>query len=238
MPAYSLTEPAVAAFIVIPVLLVLALLFATSHAYADGGRAVPLGLVAVAASFWMGATWMVASTGVLRQWDAVPPPLALMLVAILALGLGIAFSPFGSRIVTTVPLWVLVAVQAFRFPLELAMHAMYERGIMPEQMSYSGYNFDIFTGVSALAVAWAVRTGQRRLARAWNVVGLLLLANILTIALISTPLVRYFGEDKLNIWVTYPPFVWLPSVMVLAAWTGHLLVFRSLRATSPAHSRP
>jgi heme exporter protein D len=28
--------------------------------------------------------------------------------------------------------------------------------------------------------------------------------------------------------VTYPPFVWLPAVMVLAALAGHLLIFRAL----------
>ena len=49
-----------------------------------------------------------------------------------------------------VPLWILVAVQGFRLPLELAMHRLYERGIMPEQMSYSGRNFDIVTGATAL----------------------------------------------------------------------------------------
>jgi len=32
-----------------------------------------------------------------------------------------------------------------------------------------------------------------------------------------------------NTWVTYPPFVWLPAMMVLVAWAGHILVFRSLQ---------
>jgi hypothetical protein len=40
---------------------------------------------------------------------------------------------------------------------------------------------------------------------------------------------RYFGDDRLNVWVTYPPYVWLPAVMVLAAFAGHLTIFRALR---------
>ena len=48
---------------------------------------------------------------------------------------------------------MLVGVQGFRLPLELAMHRMYERGIMPVQMSYSGLNYDILTGIRALVVA-------------------------------------------------------------------------------------
>ena len=38
-----------------------------------------------------------------------------------------------------------------------------------------------------------------------------------------------FGPDLLNTLVMFPPFVWLPAVMVLMAFTGHLLVARALR---------
>ena len=83
-----------------------------------------------------------------------------------------------------------------------------------------------------VAVLLATRIGGRRLAWIWNVAGFALLLNILTIAVLSTPLVAYFGERRLNIWIAYPPFVWLPAVMVLVAMTGHLLIFR--RLASPA----
>ena len=56
------------------------------------------------------------------------------------------------------------------------MHRMYERGVMPVQMSYCGLNFDILTGISApLLVAGLVYRGVagRRLVRLWNVLGLL-----------------------------------------------------------------
>jgi hypothetical protein len=110
------------------------------------------------------------------------------------------------------------------------MHSAYERGVMPEQMSYSGFNFDIVTGATAIVVAALLATGigGRPLAFAWNVLGLTLLLNIVVIAVLSTPLFTYFGEERLNVWVTYPPFVWLPTVMVLVALTGHLIIFRRL----------
>ena len=119
------------------------------------------------------------------------------------------------------------------------MHEMYERGVMPVQMSYSGRNFDIITGVSAFVVAGLVAGGRagRWVIVAWNVLGLLLLLNVVTIAILSTPLFRYFGDDRLNVWVTYPPFVWLPAVMVLAALAGHLLVFRAIGTGARRPSR-
>ena len=116
------------------------------------------------------------------------------------------------------------------------MHRAYTEGVMPVQMSYSGRNLDILSGVSAGLLGLALARGPvpRWLVTAWNLGGLALLVNIVTVAVISTPLFRWFGDDKLNTWVTYPPFVWLPAVMVTAALIGHLLVFRWLASTAGA----
>jgi hypothetical protein len=241
MPAYSWTDPAVLTFIAIPAGLVAALLWCVDTASkrldesAESRHRALLTTVVVSAA-WMVATWIAASSGVLRQWDATPPPLAFVVVGIVALAAVIAFSGYGDRLTTGLPIAVLIAIQGFRLPLEMAMHEMYERGVMPVQMSYSGRNFDILTGISAFIVAWLVARGigRRWLIIAWNLLGLGLLVNIVTIAILSTPLFRYFGEDRENVWVNYPQFVWLPAVMVLAALAGHLLIFRAVAALEPS----
>jgi len=199
-------------------------------------RAVSVTAIATAA--WLALTWVAASTGVLRRFDAKPPPFAFLVVAIAALGLVVAFSPMGTRLVAGLPLSVLVGVQVFRFPLELLMHRAYEDGLMPVQMSYSGRNWDILTGFTAGLLGLALRRWRlpRWVVMGWNVGGLLLLANVVGIAIVSTPILRWFGDDRLNTWVAYPPFVWLPAVMVVAAWAGHLLVFRKLAAPKPPRS--
>ena len=235
MPPYSWSDPLVLAFLVIPVLLVLQLVATVSYASRqldepETARRTALTGSVVIAALWMGATWAAADSGALRQWDAMPPPFALLVGAIVGLAVTLAFTPYGTRLVLGLPLWALIGIQGFRLPLELAMHGMYERGIMPVQMSYSGRNFDGLTGISAVIVAWLVGTGRAgtRLALVWNVVGFALLMNVVGVAILSTPRFQYFGPDRLNVWVTYPPFVWLPAVMVLAALAGHLLIFRAL----------
>jgi len=66
--------------------------------------------------------------------------------------------------------------------------------------------------------------------RAWNIVGTLLLANILTVAILSAPTpLRVFHNEPANVWIADAPWVWLPSVFVLAAILGHVLVYRRLR---------
>jgi hypothetical protein len=229
------SDPVVAAFVLIPLLLVAALAWGVVAAWRRSGapatestRAASLTVVAAAA--WMAVTWSAASRGLLQRWDLTPPPFAMLIVATIAIALALAVSPVGVRLARFVPLWALVLVQAFRLPLELAMHALYERGIMPRPMSYAGRNFDVVTGATALVVAvLAYSGGARRLVAAWNAMGLALLVNVVAVAILSTPRFRFFGPDQLSTFVTYPPYVWLPAVMVLAALAGHLVVFRALR---------
>jgi hypothetical protein len=234
---YSYSDPAVAAFVVIPGVLAALLVWGTAsawrHSRASAAATATVSLlVAAAAAGWMAATWRVAASGVLRDWNRNPPPFFFLVLAIVALASVIAFSGLGRRLSAFLPLWVLVAVQGFRLPLEVAMHAMYERGIMPREMTYTGRNFDILTGAGAIVVAALVVAGfaGRRAIAVWNVAGLALLVNVVTVAILATPRFDYFGTTPLNVWVTYPPFVWLPAVMVLAAFAGHLIVFRSLRS--------
>jgi len=238
MPRYSLSDPAVLAFFIIPILLVTALMWATAEAWQRSGAARPTvvraaAVAGLAAIAWMAITWAAASSGIFLEWDRVPPPFGVLVFLIVVVSAAIAFSAFGSRIARYVPLWSLVAVQAFRLPLELAMHGMYTRGIMPVQMSYSGLNFDIVTGITAVIVAALVATGRggKALVATWNVLGLMLLINVVIVAILGTPRFRFFGDEQLNTWVFYPPFVWLPAVMVLAALAGHLLIFRALSAS-------
>jgi hypothetical protein len=237
MPDYALVDIDMLAFVVIPIGLVAALAWGIAVASRRSGepararrRALSVVLLAVV---WMSQKWVAAASGVLRRWEATPPPFALLVVGGVLLAFLIAYGGYGRRLSTGVPLWTIVAVQGFRLPLELAMHAMYERGIMPEQMSYSGRNFDVLTGATAIVVAALARGGRapRWVIAAWNVAGLALLINVVTIAIVSTPRFAYFGADRLNVWVTYPPFVWLPAVMVVAALAGHLLIFRALRVS-------
>jgi hypothetical protein len=117
---------------------------------------------------------------------------------------------------------------------------VYARGNKPVHKSYYGQNIENLTENYAQPVSYqnaTHRTGNRVVA-AWNLLGLALLINVVTVAILATPRFRYFGDDHLNVWVTYPPFVWLPSVMVLAALAGHLLIFRALLQPQPERSSP
>ena len=203
-------------------------------------RVVPdrVGVFAAVSLGWTAVVSVAAFTGLLLPTGRPPVAFLLLFAGILLLGIVLARSTIGERLATGLPLAVLVGFQAFRFPLELAMHRAHSEGLMPVQMSYSGRNFDIVTGVTALLLAIALHLARLPLwvVRAWNWMGLALLVNIVTVAMLSTPAIAYFGPDRLNVFVFQMPYTLLPAVMVLAAWAGHLIVFRAL--SSRAASRP
>ena len=192
----------------------------------------------IGAALWLAVVSGASYSGALLPRGGPPLPFVVLVVSIFAVGVLLARSKVGDRLAAGLPLAVLVGFQGFRLPLELAMHRAYTEGLMPIQMSYSGRNFDIVTGVTAivLAVALALTNVPRWIVQAWNALGLLLLFNILGVAILSTPMFAYFGRDRLNVWVMWMPYTLLPAVMVLAAWAGHLIVWRALNLR--AASRP
>jgi hypothetical protein len=96
---------------------------------------------------------------------------------------------------------------------------------------FHGRNYDNISGLTAIAVSiWLMRGHPSvRVVLAWKMLGVALLANIVIGALLSAPTpLRVFMTEPSSICVTRAPWVWLPAVMVLAALTGHLLVYRRL----------
>lgn len=188
-----------------------------------------LNRTAALTGIWLVAWTLFASTGMLARFDVRPAPLMGMFAASLAAGIWLGFSPLGKILARSVPLWGLVLFQAYRLPLELCMTEAARLGLMPQQMSIEGYNFDFLTGLTALPVAFALWRGAPQwLALAWSAFGSLCMVVIAIVAVAASPMIQAFGPEHVNSWVAYFPYVWLPTVLVALAIAGHILVFRKL----------
>ncbi len=186
----------------------------------------------VASAVWAGIAGVLASSGVLARFDARPQPMAMFMVAVLIVGAATGASSWGAVIAARAPLFAIVLSQAFRLPLELAMHDAATRGIMPVELSFAGYNFDIVTGALAVVVGGLAvfNKAPRALLWTWNIVGIAALVVIVVVAVASSPLLHAFGTEPahLNTWVTQVPYVWLPSILVAFAIAGHIVMTRAL----------
>lgn len=175
---------------------------------------------------------ILARAGALDRYEPLPAPALLVVLALTLTTVGITLGPPGARLVASASLGWVVAFQSFRIVVEWILHRLYVEGVVPVQMTYAGRNFDIVTGITGLALGvWLLsgRAAPRGVVLAWNLLGLGLLINIVTIAVLSTPVsFRVFTVGPPNLLPSTLPWVWLPSLLVQAALGSHVLVFRML----------
>lgn len=181
---------------------------------------------------WLAAFMLTSQRGVFTHFDRIPPPMAIMLAGVVLISIAIGLSSFG-RNAAVLPFASLIGLQAFRFPLELLMHRGVTLGIVPVELSYTGYNFDIATGISAAAIAIALSRGvaiPRSVLWIWNLYGVYCLAAILVVAVLGSPMVHRFGTDPrhVNTWVLFFPYVLVPTQLVVTALSAHMVITRKL----------
>ena len=176
---------------------------------------------------------LLARSGALDRYSPPPPPALLLLLGQTILTVAIIFSSRGTALASNLALGAVVLLQSFRIAVELLLHRLYGEGVVPVQMTWSGRNLDIVTGITGLILGVLLVRGRilpRGVVLGWNVLGLVLLANIVGVAALSTPVpFRVFTEGPPNLLPSTLPWIWLPSFLVQVALGSHLLVFRMLR---------
>lgn len=197
----------------------------------------PLLLTAAGLLLWLAFTGALSATGVL-DFATRPPRMLLLLPLPLLATVALARSAAVGRLLDALPPAGLLYLQSMRVVVELVLWLLYLAGAAPVQMTFEGLNWDVLTGLTAPLVAYLCFTRPRwpwQVAAGWNVVGLALLLNIVTIALLSAPLpIRQFWNEPANTVVSRFPFAWLPLFIVPVAYTLHVLSWRQLRRRAAA----
>lgn len=221
-----------------------ALLLAGLHAgLRRAGRPSPVRTVVwagLALAGWLALTGVVAASGFLSQFDARPPRMVFVLGPALVLTILVARSRWLGAILPHVPLAWPIGAQAFRVFVELMLWWFFAAGLIPRQMTFEGMNFDVVTGLLAIPAALIVArsTSPRGIGIAYNALGLVLLATVVTVAFLSIPgpLRVFANEPALTLPATFP-FVWLPAFMVPVALILHLVSLRQLAGIGQSGSR-
>jgi uncharacterized membrane protein len=107
-------------------------------------------------------------------------------------------------------------------------------------MTFEGRNFDIVTGLLALPVGYLLAKGRisGKFAIAFNIIGLVLLLNILVVAVLSMPTpIRYFMNEPANTLVGEFPFILLPGVLVPIAYGLHIFSLSQLLKQGAADTK-
>lgn len=226
-PSFEITVAFVAVCIAAAALF-LWIVWVSARAAARSARRAALA-AALGVAVWMGLHAAVAASGVL-EGGSMPPRVMPYFLGIITCAILLVVSRVG-RMLSRAPMALLIGFHSFRLPLEMVLHALYEEGMLPQQMTWSGYNFDVVTGATALVLALvAIKQDlPQALVWIWNVLGLGLLVNVVTIAMLSAPVpFRQFMEDPPAVLVFFAPYNWIATVCVFGALVGHLVIFRKL----------
>jgi hypothetical protein len=213
-------------FVVLPV--AVALIVVAGVVRTSGSRVGSIGAVIFAA--WFMTTGTLAVTGFFDAW--APPRLMLVLIVVLAVLIWAFRSRWAARL-AELPLYLLVGFQSFRILVELLIHQAVVEDIAPPNLTWTGNNFDMIPAISALVVAHFANHMFPSWLQIWNIGGALILAVTVGTAVLTMPTpFQQFHTIPPNVWIATFPFIWLPAVLVLCAWLGHVVLFRRLLRAS------
>lgn len=181
---------------------------------------------------WVGALTVLTITGFLGDFGAFPPRFPIVLLVPFVFIYFVSRSKLLKVVLEYIPQSWLLTVQFFRVPVEILIWCLFMGGATPIQMTFEGLNWDILSGIlgpiaALLLVAW--KKNRKAIIIGYNIIGLLLLINIVTVAILSLPMpFRYFMNEPANTEVTNFPAVFLPGILVPLAYTLHWFSLKKL----------
>lgn len=171
--------------------------------------------------------------GYYEDMDAMPPKLFLFgILQNIILIVLLFVTQKGRRFIDSLSIEKYTYLSVVRVPVEFVLLWLSLGKVIPESMTFEGWNYDIIMGISAPLVAYLVfrkKVLGRNFLLAWNVVGIILLTNVVMIALLSAPFpLQQLAFDQPNVAVLYFPFSWLPIFVVPVVMLGHFVSIRQL----------
>ena len=193
---------------------------------------------------WLVYVGLMSYFGIVSNAALRPPGIVYVAFpAVLFVLLVLARSDAGAPIASAFPLWIVIGMQTFRIGVELMLHRLWVDGLAPRIVTYQGSNADIWIGLSAPLIAWLSTRGRwgERLALGWNVLGLLTLANAITLGALTAPGLNLIRGEVPNVAIGAFPFTYIAGFFAPLAMALHALSIRDLRAelrsTQPLSAR-
>jgi hypothetical protein len=182
---------------------------------------------------WMALQAVLSLAGFYQITDSVPPRFPALVAPPLLLLIGLLLTNKGRQFLDSLLLDRLTLLHIVRIPVEIVLFWLFINKSVPQIMTFEGQNFDVLSGLTAPVVHY-LGFVKKRLSRsvliAWNVICLILLANIVLTAALSVPSpFQQLAFDQPNVGILYFPFVWLPSVVVPIVLLAHVAALRQLR---------
>lgn len=181
---------------------------------------------------WLALQGAISLSGFYTVTSVVPPRFALLLVPPVVFIIALFLIKKSQRGIDSFDVKILTLLHVVRILVELVLYWLHLYKVIPQVMTFEGRNFDILCGITAPLVwyfGYVKPMLGKKVLLAWNMVCLVLLANIVITAVLSAPLpFQRFAFDEPSVALFYFPFVWLPGFIVPTVFFAHLVTIRRL----------
>ncbi len=203
-----------------------------------GVRKLPSQILIFLLPLWIFFQAVISMGGFYQDSSAMPPRIMLFGVLPAMMTIAAYFIFFRESLIDKVSLRLLTMLHVVRIPVELVLLWLFYNGQVPRLMTFEGRNFDIVFGILTPVVYLIAFRGDRTkrgLLIVYNILGLILLANIVSIAALSIPSpIQQLAFDQPNRAVTFFPYSWLPTIVVPIVLFGHLAALWKLLRSKTA----
>lgn len=166
-----------------------------------------------------------------QDTTSLPPRFILLPGPSLLIILLLFFTRMGRRFLDNLDTGLLTLLHTIRIPVELVLYWLFLHQTIPEVMTFEGRNFDILAGISAPVVyylGYQKKILSRSVLVSWNLICLILLANIVAHAVVAAPSpIQQIAFDQPNKAILHFPFVFLPGLVVPLVLVSHLIILRN-----------
>ncbi|MBB2952035.1 hypothetical protein [Sphingobacterium sp. JUb56] len=172
-------------------------------------------------------TTIIGSLSFLGIFRAYPPLFIMALIGSILLNVAIYRKVKSARVNVT----LLLIIQSLRIVIEYYLYQLYLEKLIPQIMTFKGFNFDIIIGIFSF-VFLVISLFRKSILNnwifaLWNYAGIVSLISIVLIGIFSSPVpIQQFSFDQPNVAVLCFPYALLPTIIVPIALLSHILLLR------------
>ncbi|MFS4467618.1 hypothetical protein [Maribacter sp. 2210JD10-5] len=188
---------------------------------------------------WIAVQEVLAAKGVFYEnLEVLPPRIFLLgILPVITVMFLLFLTKTGKRFIDSLCIKKLTIIHLVRIPVEFTLLWLFQQKVIPIIMTFEGWNFDIIMGLTAPLIFYFGFKGKllrRHFLLVWNGIGILFLAIIFIIAVLSAPFpLQQFAFDQPNVALLYFPYNLLPTFIVPVVVLSHFILIRKLIRLKP-----
>lgn len=182
---------------------------------------------------WSGLQAILAAQGFYTDTTSLPPRFLMVLVPTLLI-LIISFKKKNlEKAASSRNLELSTFLHSVRLPVEIVLYFLFTYELVPELMTFRGWNLDIIAGLSApvVGVLFLKKIIGNKFLLTWNVIGLMLIVFVFTTAILSSELpIQLLAFEQPMKAPIYFPYIILPATIVpIVIWTHVVDIYKLLK---------